>query len=205
MYISRIMKLQAPKNKVYVLGESGIEQELDSENVPYIGGTDPAMQREMKPEDFKDIASGKALDENVAVVLTGLDYHPSYLKLSLGMAYLRNGAKFLATNIDSTLPSANTLFPGAGALGAPLVKASGQEPLALGKPSQAMMDSVEGRFNFDRKKTCMVGDRLDTDIKFGIQGGLGGTLMVLTGVNKLADITDVVPSAYVDKLGDLLG
>lgn len=203
------MKLQSPKNKVYVLGETGIEQELESEKVPYCGGTDPDMRREMMPDDYKNIASGKSLDENVAVVLTGLDYHPSYLKLSLGMAYLRNGAKFLATNIDSTLPSANALFPGAGSISAPLVKASGQEPLALGKPSQAMMDSIEGKFQFDRKRTCMVGDRLDTDIRFGIEGGLGGTLMVLTGVNKKDDFVKsgapVVPMAYLDKLGDLLG
>ena len=29
----------------------------------------------------------------------------------------------------------------------------------------------------------MVGDRLNTDIRFGIEGKLGGTLAVLTGVN----------------------
>ena len=28
--ISRILKLEAPKNKVYVLGETGMEQELES-------------------------------------------------------------------------------------------------------------------------------------------------------------------------------
>lgn len=149
------------------------------------------------------------LDDDVAVVLTGLDFHPSYLKTALGMAYLRRGAKFLATNIDSTLPSAGSLFPGAGSMSAPLIKASGQEPLALGKPSQAMMDAIEGKFQFDRKKACMVGDRLNTDIEFGIKGGLGGTLAVLTGVSKkedfLAEGATVVPSAYVDQLGDLLG
>ncbi|KAF2771035.1 2-phosphoglycolate phosphatase, partial [Teratosphaeria nubilosa] len=209
IYISRIMKLHVPKNKVYVLGESGVEQELASESVPFCGGTDPQLRRDMMPEDFQNIANGSMLDPDVAVVLTGLDYHPSYLKYSLGMAYLRNGAKFLATNIDSTLPSAGTLFPGAGSSSAPLVKASGQEPLALGKPSQAMMDAIEGKFHFDRKKACMIGDRLNTDIQFGIEGGLGGTLCVLTGVSKKEDFlaagAEVVPSAYVDALGDLLG
>lgn len=209
IYISRILKLDKPKNKVYVLGESGVEQELDSENVPYCGGTDPLLRREMLPEDFENIASGKLLDDDVGVVLTGLDFHISYIKIALGMAYLRRGAKFLATNTDSTLPSAGSLFPGAGSMSAPLVKAAGQEPLALGKPSQAMMDAIEGKFQFDRKKACMVGDRLNTDIQFGIEGGLGGTLCVLTGVSKkeefLAKGAEVVPSAYVDKLGDLLG
>ncbi|KAK4574384.1 p-nitrophenyl phosphatase [Recurvomyces mirabilis] len=209
VYISRILKLPEPKNKVYVLGESGVEQELKSEGVPFCGGTDPLLRREMTPEDFKHVADGSLLDDDVGIVLTGLDYHPSYIKYALGQAYLRRGAKFLATNIDSTLPSAGTLFPGAGSISAPLIQASGQEPLALGKPSQAMMDAIEGKFQFDRNKACMVGDRLNTDIEFGIKGGLGGTLCVLTGVSKkeefLASGAKVVPSAYVDALGDLLG
>jgi len=203
------MKLQPPKNKVYVLGESGVEQELDSENIRHCGGTDPSLGRDMTPDDYVDIASGAALDDEVAIVLTGLDFHPTYLKYSLGMAYINRGAKFLATNIDTTLPNAGSLFPGAGSTSAPLIQATGQEPLALGKPSQAMMDAVEGKFQFDRKKTCMIGDRLNTDIQFGIEGKLGGTLCVLTGVSKkeefLADDAKVVPTAYVDQLGDLVG
>ncbi|KAK4635194.1 4-nitrophenylphosphatase [Fulvia fulva] len=209
VYIARIMKLQPPKNKVFVLGETGIEQELQAENVPYIGGTDANLRREITDEDFKTIADTSALDPDVAVVLTGLDFHPSYLKYSLGLAYIRAGAKFLATNIDSTLPNSGALFPGAGSSSAPLVEAVGHEPLALGKPSQAMMDAIEGKFQFDRKKACMIGDRLNTDIQFGIEGGLGGTLAVLTGVSKkediLADGAEVRPSAYVDQLSDLLG
>lgn len=209
VYIARIMNLQAPKNKVFVLGESGIEQELRAENVPFIGGTDANLRRDMADEDFKNIASGSVLDPDVAVVLTGLDFHPSYLKYALGFAYIRAGAHFLATNIDSTLPNAGSLFPGAGSISAPLVSAVGKDPLALGKPSQAMMDAIEGKFKFDRKRACMVGDRLNTDIQFGIEGGLGGTLAVLTGVSKkeqfLAEGAEVVPSAYVDQLGDLMG
>lgn len=209
VYISRILKLSAPKNKVFVLGESGIEAELAAENVPYCGGSDPSLRRDMEQEDYKRIADGTSLDDDVGVVLSGLDFHVNYLKLSMGLAYLRRGAVFLATNVDSTLPSANTLFPGAGSIGAPLVKAWGKEPLALGKPSQAMMDAIEGKFKFDRSRTCMVGDRLNTDIQFGIEGKLGGTLAVLTGVSKkeefLAEDAAVVPAAYVDKLGDLLG
>lgn len=78
--------------------------------------------------------------------------------------------------------------------------------MSFGKPSQAMMDAIEGKFRFDRKRACMVGDRLDTDIRFGIEGQLGGTLCVLTGVTKgKEDWADgqTVPSAWVDSLGDL--
>ena len=85
----------------------------------------------------------------------------------------------------------------------------GQEPISLGKPSQAMMDAIEGKFQFERGKACMVGDRLDSVIRFGLEGGLGGTLAVLSGVCKKevlqAEGAKVKPVAYVDTLGDLRG
>jgi 4-nitrophenyl phosphatase len=70
-----------------------------------------------------------------------------------------------------------------------------------------MMDAIEGKFRFDRSRTCMVGDRVNTDIRFGIEGKLGGTLAVLTGVSTKDEILrgPVRPTAYVDRLGDLLG
>ena len=80
--------------------------------------------------------------------------------------------------------------------------------MSLGKPSQAMMEAIEGKFKFDKSRACMVGDRLNTDITFGIEGGLGGTLAVLTGVSKEEDFlkegAEVVPDAYLEMLGDLV-
>lgn len=153
------------------------------------------------------MASGSALDPSVGVVLCGLDFHLNYLKLSFAYHYLRRGAVFLATNTDTTLPSSSALFPGAGACSAPLVAMmGGTKPTSLGKPGQAMMEAIEGKFKFDRRRACMVGDRLDTDIRFGIEGRLGGTLCVLTGVtrgNEEWKDGETVPTAWVDKLGDL--
>ena len=208
IYISRILKLAPPKNKVFVIGEAGIEHELRSENVPFIGGTDPSLRRDFTPEDSRGIADGSHLDPEVGCVLAGLDFHINYLKLSHALQYLRRGAVFLATNVDSTFPMNHNFFPGAGSMSAPLTyMTGGQAPVALGKPSQAMMDAIEGKFQLDRARTCMVGDRLNTDIKFGVEGRLGGTLAVLTGVNKRADWEAedavAVPKFYVDKLSDL--
>ncbi|KAE8451278.1 hypothetical protein EG329_004443 [Mollisiaceae sp. DMI_Dod_QoI] len=209
VYISRILKIPPPKNKVFVIGEAGIETELKTEGIEFIGATDPAFRRDITPEDYKGIADGSLLDDNVGIVLAGLDFHITYLKYAHAYHYLARGAKFLATNTDSTLPANHSFFPGAGSISIPLVNMTGQHPTALGKPSQAMMDSIEGKFQFDRKKACMVGDRLDTDIRFGLEGNLGGTLAVLTGVSKKeeweAEGAKVVPAYYVEKLSDLRG
>lgn len=214
IYISRILPSRHPehfkaKPKVFVIGESGIEQELDSEDIPHIGGTDEAFRRYITPEDYKKIAADdpSLIDPEVGVVLTGLDFHYNYFKMCLAYHYIKRGAMFLATNIDSTLPSAGTLFAGAGTMAAPIsLMLGGTEPTALGKPSQAMMDAIEGKFKFDRSRACMVGDRANTDIKFGLEGKLGGTLGVLTGVSTKEEFLegDVRPHYYVDKLSDLL-
>lgn len=208
IYINRILKLEPPKNKVFVFGEAGIEAELRSENVPFVGGTDPAFRRDITDADFAGLADGSLLDPDVGVVLAGLDFHMNYLKLATAYQYLQRGATFLATNTDSTLPMNHTFFPGAGSCFVPLTNMTKQPPLALGKPSQAMMDAVEGKFHLDRHRTCMIGDRLDTDILFGIEGKLGGTLAVLSGVSKQTDWEAegavARPAYYVDGLGDLL-
>ncbi|KAI9376323.1 HAD-like domain-containing protein [Aspergillus egyptiacus] len=208
IYISRILSLPPNKRKVFVIGESGIEQELRSENVPFIGGTDPSFRRDITPEDYKLIAAGdeSLLDPEVGVVLVGLDFHLNYLKLALAYHYIRRGAVFLATNIDSTLPNSGTLFPGAGSMSAPLILMVGKDPVSLGKPNQAMMDAIEGKFKFNRSRACMVGDRANTDIRFGLEGKLGGTLGVLTGVSSKEDFLTgpTRPMAYLDKLSDLL-
>lgn len=207
VYIARILKLPAGKNKVFVLGEAGIEKELAAENIPFLGGTDARFHRDMAPADFAGLADGSLLDPEVGVVLCGLDFHINYLKLAHGLQYVRRGALFLATNVDSTVPRDHGVFLGAGSCVAALERAVGREPLALGKPSQAMMDAIEGKFQLDRARTCMVGDRLNTDIKFGVEGRLGGTLHVLTGINSKADWqaedAPAVPSFYADKLSDL--
>lgn len=48
-------------------------------------------------------------------------------------------------------------------------------------------------------------DRANTDIKFGLEGKLGGTLGVLTGVSTKEEFLegDTRPAFYVDKLADL--
>ncbi|KAA8900733.1 HAD-like domain-containing protein [Sphaerosporella brunnea] len=203
IYISRVLSLPKDK-KVYVIGEAGIEEELASEGVSFFGGTDPAERAEISEADYEAIGP----NASVGVVLVGLDRGINYRKLARAHGYLQHPeTRFLATNIDSTFPTHGGLFPGAGSMSAPLTYMTGREPLSLGKPSQAMMQAIEGRFKFDKKRTCMVGDRINTDIKFGIEGGLGGTLGVLTGVSKEEEFLngEVVPEAYVDKLADLLG
>lgn len=201
--------MPAPRNKVFVLGEEGIEAELASVGLVSIGGTDERYRKDLDVADLRDIASGAAMDDNVGAVVVGMDSKFNYLKLCYAMHYISRGAYFLATNTDPTFPAFGTVFPAAGCISAMLVAMLGVEPLVLGKPSEAMMRAIQSRYELDLKRTCMVGDRLDTDIQFGIECVLGGTLLVLTGVTQREDLERIIdprlrPGAYVESFSDLL-
>lgn len=46
-----------------------------------------------------------------------------------------------------------------------------------------MLANIADAFGMERKQICMVGDRLDTDILFGQDGGLS-TMLVLSGMSQ---------------------
>src|ERR1700738_1228119 len=203
IYLSRVLNFPKHK-KVYVLGEHGVEEELEAEGISYTGGTSPLDRADFEEADYENIKP----DQDIGAVLCGLDQHISYKKLSRAFMYLRQGPEvlFLATNLDSTYPTHGTLFPGAGTTTTiPLQFASKREATTCGKPSQTMMDAIFARYNLKRERTCMVGDRLDTDIKFGIQGKLGGTLLVLSGISSLEDCEKegIFPKYIMNSIGDL--
>ncbi|KAI0342378.1 2-phosphoglycolate phosphatase [Trametopsis cervina] len=202
VYISSVLKLPKDK-KVFVVGMSGIEEELNEEGIRHLGGTDPT-DNTLEPFHLENWTP----DPEVGAVLCGLDTSINYTKLSKAFQYLLKhpDAAFLATNGDSTYPSAHGLLPGAGAIVAPLKTALGRDPLYIGKPEATMMECIKAKHDFDPKRAIMVGDRLNTDIEFGKNGGLA-TLLVLTGITKEAEITGpnaspTVPDYVTGSVGD---
>jgi phosphoglycolate phosphatase len=63
-----------------------------------------------------------------------------------------------------------------------IVGSTKREPHVVGKPSDFMLENIANTFNLQRSQICMVGDRLDTDIMFGKNGGLT-TCLVLSGTS----------------------
>jgi 4-nitrophenyl phosphatase len=123
---------------------SGIEQELASEGISYLGGTSPEDNGlSFAPLDLSTFRK----DPDVGAVLCGLDTAINYTKLSKAFQYLVGDpeVKFLATNGDTTYPVKGGILPGGGALSAVLARALGREPLSLGKPGTVMMDCIKAK------------------------------------------------------------
>lgn len=152
------------------------------------------------------------LDPDVQAVIIGFDGRFCYYKLAMASMYLRyqKGCKFVATNKDASYPDTHCFVPGGGSLVQSLETGSGRKPdVVAGKPSSSLLDLIVTATGIDRARTCMVGDRLDTDILFGNSGGLGSSLLVLTGVSSVADAAKYPegdhhrPTHFVDSFGSL--
>lgn len=70
MYLSKVLKF--PEDKcVYLLGEKGLEEELDSVGIKHKGGTDPADNVVLtSPPDFSKFKK----DPSVGAVLCSMDF-----------------------------------------------------------------------------------------------------------------------------------
>ncbi|MCC7023749.1 MAG: HAD-IIA family hydrolase [Thermomicrobiales bacterium] len=143
-------------------------------------------------------------EETPAAVVIGLDLEFTYDKLRAAHVALQQGARFIATNADTTLPTEAGLVPGAGSLIAALVAASGRQPVVIGKPETPMLEMAMLRMGTRPEETVMVGDRLDTDILAGERAGMP-TVLVLTGVSTRADLAEAeaLPDVIVSDLPSL--
>ena len=61
-----------------------------------------------------------------------------------------------------------------------------------------MFQMIQKLHNIDPSRTIMIGDRLDTDIEFGHNCGLGASVLVLTGVATLEDVHERQRSNCID-------
>ena len=126
-------------------------------------------------------------EEDPKVVLVGLDTNFTYDKLKIALRALLNGAAFVATNADPSLPVERGLIPGAGAIVKALETASGRKPVIVGKPSRLIMEIALSTLRVEARETVVIGDRVETDIMAGKAIG-AHTILVLSGVTRRDDL-----------------
>ncbi|ORX82355.1 2-phosphoglycolate phosphatase [Basidiobolus meristosporus CBS 931.73] len=194
--------LHFPDNKkVYGVGADGLREELEQEGIQVCGiGED---NEAITFDGLKTIQP----DDTIGAVVMGMDINVNYRKYAKAFTYLHHNTEchFIATNEDILDPIAGTVFPAAGAFLSPLTIALDRKPIVMGKPEKPMIDCIVKKYHLDKSRTCMVGDRLNTDILFGINGGLK-TLLVLTGItqeSELASEQAIRPDHYADALSSL--
>ncbi|KAG2448804.1 hypothetical protein HYH02_006155 [Chlamydomonas schloesseri] len=192
--------------KAYVIGEEGLVEELKAVGVECVGG--PAHRG--VEVDWSQPEPHVEVDPEVGAVVVGLDRYISYYKLQYATLCLANNdsCMFLACNTDARGHFSQAQeWAGAGTMVAALIGSSEREPMLLGKPASFILDHLCATHQIARDKTIVVGDRLDTDILWGIQNG-AGTCCVLSGVTSeaqlLSESNKVHPKLYMPDIGDFL-
>ncbi len=125
--------------------------------------------------------------ESIDAVITGLDRDFNYEKLVNAVELIRSGSRFIATNTDRLLPTANGYNPGAGTIVNAISYATNIEPIIMGKPSRVCLDYLEKNVKINKKNTLFVGDNLLTDIKQADDYGYD-SLLVMSGVHNIRDV-----------------
>jgi 4-nitrophenyl phosphatase len=142
-------------------------------------------------------------DEAVELVVASMDREVTYDKLKRAALLIRQGARFVATNLDPTVPTEEGLAPGTGSLIAALQTATGVKPVAMGKPEPAMFQLALAEMGARPETTAMLGDRVDTDIVGAQRAGLR-TICVLSGSSSRAEFEAVRPDFIFADIAHLL-
>ncbi len=119
--------------------------------------------------------------EKVDIVVVAMDSNFNYDKLNTAFQFLRKGALFWATNLDTTFPTEGGFVPGSGAIVAAISAAIGRQPdKVFGKPHSDMARLALRRLNLTPSECLVVGDRMDTDVLFA-RNSMMDAALVFTG------------------------
>ena len=171
----------------------------------YVCGTE-SLKAELRRESFTVTTDL----EQVECVVMGFDTELTFQKLH-DVSYLlltRKDLPYIATNPDLVCPTEFGSVPDCGSVCIGIKNATGREPIVIGKPSPLMPQLAMERFDTPKEKTCVVGDRIYTDVKSGLNAGITG-ILVLSGETTLEILAEsedkphLVPESAAEILEEL--
>lgn len=178
---AKYVATEHPKANVLVVGEEGISAEALQLGLQVI------EHGEWKLADY---------------VIAGLDRQFTYQKAADASQAIRNGAKFIATNLDNIYPTEEGFMPGAGSIIAMLSAATGVTPVSVGKPSVISSRMALETLGLQASEVVFVGDRVDTDVAAARAVG-ARCILVKTGAFELFRDKTSMADMVVDSLAEL--
>lgn len=166
--------------KVFLLGNDKLKEELQGYGVEF---------SDVKPD----------------ILVLGFDTSLTYDRLNRFCQLVAEGKPYIATHPDNNCPAEPSPMPDIGAFIEVIRLTVGRTPdHIVGKPYSIAAEGVMRRFGLPAEKIAMVGDRLYTDIKFGVQNGFASVL-VLTGetTKKMADESDIKADFVLKSITDM--
>jgi NagD protein len=124
---------------------------------------------------------------NPDYVVVGETHGYNFEKIETAVNLVIKGARLIGTNSDISGPIENVITPSTKALVAPIEIATGKKAYFVGKPNPLMMRIALKKLGTQREDTIVIGDRMDTDIRCGLESEID-TLLVLSGITGKDDL-----------------
>ncbi len=172
LYLSELVT--PSETNVFVIGVDGATQPLIEKGFTLTG------LYEVKNSPDKNT-------QGADIVVCGKDETLTWHKLATATLNIREGAKFIGTNADTTLPTEHGITHGNGAILAALTAATGIVPTIIGKPEPIIYQQALNLLGVNPDETVAIGDRLETDILGAVRTGIR-SIMVLTGISTEDDL-----------------
>lgn len=131
--------------------------------------------------------SGIKIKEQADIVLLTFDKELTYKKIRHSADLINAGKLFIATHPDVNCPDTPYYVPDVGSF-LQMYKASTKKTpdVIVGKPNEIMAKEICFHLSLKKEEVVMVGDRLYTDVLFGVNNNMKSVL-VLSGETTLAD------------------
>ena len=151
--------------------------------VYYVCGTE-SLKNQLR---LAGLHVAEQLRDEISVVLLGYDTELTFEKLETCCILLNRGADYVATHPDLVCPTWYGSAPDCGSVAEMLHTATGRRPKVIGKPQPEMALLAMERTGYSPRQTCLIGDRVYTDIACGVNAGID-TIFVLSGEGVMTDI-----------------
>ena len=209
-YVDKIkgMGLKDEEIKVFTSGEATAEylkRYRDYKNL-FVLGT-PELKKIFRTYDFNVVNPdrfGEYSREPDAVIL-GFDKTLTYESLAVMCDFVRRGLPYVATHPDINCPIEGGFIPDAGAMIQAIKASTNRVPdMIIGKPNPYILDLLSEKLKIEKNKICMIGDRLYTDVKLGLNSGIM-SILVLSGETTLDDLknSELTPDLVFENIGEI--
>ncbi len=155
------------------------------------------------------MSAGFSLTKNrneAECIVMGFDTELNFTKLEdISFLLCKKDLPYIATNPDYVCPTEFGSVPDCGSVCDMLYRVSGKRPIVIGKPAPLMIDLAMKKRGVSARETAVVGDRIYTDIKSGLNAG-AVSVLVMSGETTdaiLAESPDQ-PDIVLQNAGEIL-
>ena len=167
----------------------------------YVCGTN-SLKEELRKNGF---VITENLDE-VDVIVMGFDTELTFKKLEdVSKLLLTRELPYIATNPDYVCPTEFGSVPDCGSVCDMIYNATKKRPLVIGKPEPLMPQLAMQQHGYKKEETAVIGDRIYTDIKSGLNAGVTG-ILVMSGetTREILEASEDKPDMVLEDAGEMI-